>query len=87
MTEKTRRQSEFVTDEEHRLIEVEEARLAVKFGAKKRYSAREHEAIQQELVDAGLDEDDRRDPDAIEAVFRELNATDEAEATRRALVG
>jgi hypothetical protein len=38
---KTRRQAEFVTNEEHRLIEIEEARLAVKFGNKKRFSARE----------------------------------------------
>jgi hypothetical protein len=82
-----RQQSEFVTDEEHRLIEIEEARLVVKFGAKKRYSVREYEAIYQELVDAGLDIDEMRDPDAVEAVFLKLNAIDEAEAARRALVG
>jgi hypothetical protein len=29
----------------------------------------------------------RRDPDAIEAVFRKLNAVDEAEAARRDLCG
>jgi hypothetical protein len=62
-------------------------RLVVKFGDKKRYSDREYEAIYEELVEAGLDDDDRHDPDAIEAVFKELNAIDEAEATRRSLVG
>jgi hypothetical protein len=31
-----RRKSEFVANEEHRLIEIEETRLAVKFGNKKR---------------------------------------------------
>jgi hypothetical protein len=74
-------------DEEQRLLEIEEARLVVKFGDKKRYSDQEREAIHQELVEAGLDDEDRRDPDAIEAVFRKLNAADEAEAARRALVG
>ena len=34
-------------------------------------------------VEAGLDDVARRDPDAIEAVFRELNAVDEAAAARR----
>jgi hypothetical protein len=79
-------QAEFVTDAEQRLLEIEEARLVVKFGDKKRYSAHEHEAIYAELVEAGLDEEDRRDPDAIEAVFKKLNADDEAEAARRDLV-
>ena len=37
------READFVTDEEDRLLEIEEARLAVKFGNKKRYSAREYE--------------------------------------------
>jgi hypothetical protein len=82
-----RRQAEFVTDEEQWLLEIEEARLVVKFGDKKRYSDQEREAIYQELVEAGLDDEDRRDPDAIEAVFRKRNAADEAEAARRALVG
>jgi hypothetical protein len=59
----------------------------VKFGDKKRYSVREYMAIYQELVDAGLDDEDRRNPDAIEAVFRRLNAADEAKAARRALIG
>jgi len=40
----------------------------------------------QELVEAGLDEEARRNPDAIEAVFRKLNADDEAEAARRNLL-
>jgi hypothetical protein len=34
-----------------------------------------------------LDDEARRDPDAIEAVYRKLNAADEAEAARRALGG
>ena len=38
-------------------------------------------------VEAGLDDVARRDPDAIEAVFRELNAVDEAAAARRYFSG
>jgi hypothetical protein len=82
-----RQRSEFVTDEEQRLLEIEEARLVVKFGDKKHYSGRQYEAIYAELVEAGLDDKARRDPDAIEAVFRKLNAADEAEAARRTLGG
>jgi hypothetical protein len=52
----------------------------VKFGEKRRYSASEHEAIYQELVEAGLNHEAMRDPDAIEAVYKNLNAADEAEA-------
>jgi hypothetical protein len=78
-----RGQAEFVTDEEQRLLEIDDMRLVVKFGDKRRYSDRERAAIHQELVAAGLDDVARRDPDAIEAVFRELNAADEAEAARR----
>jgi hypothetical protein len=82
-----RRQAEFVNDEEQRLIEIEDLRLVVKFGDKKRYSDREYEAIYQELVEARLDDEARRNPDAIEAVFKKLNAADEAEAARRDLCG
>jgi hypothetical protein len=82
-----RRQAEFVTDEQQRLLEIEDMRLVVKFGEKKRYSDQECQAIYQELVEAGLDEEARRNPDAIEAVFRKLNADDEAEAARRNLCG
>jgi hypothetical protein len=78
--ERKRPQAEFVTDEEQRLLEIEDMRLVVKFGDKKRYSNSEYEAIYQELVAAGLDDEARRDPDAIEAVFRKLTAVDEAEA-------
>jgi hypothetical protein len=67
--------------------QIKEMRLVVKFGDKKRYSDREHEAIYRELVEAGLDDEARRDPDAIEAVFRKLNAANEAEAARRDLCG
>jgi hypothetical protein len=74
-------QEAFVTDEQQRLLEIEEMRLVVKFGDKKRYSDLEYEAIYEELVEA------RRDPDAIEAVFKELNAADEAIAARRDLGG
>jgi hypothetical protein len=80
-------QGAFVNDEQQRLLEIEDMRLAVKFGDKKRYSDREYEAIYQELVEAGLDDEARRDPDAIEAVFRKLNAVDEAERARRDLCG
>jgi hypothetical protein len=82
-----RRQAEFVTDEEQRLLEIEDMRLVVKFGEKRRYSDRECEAIYEELVAAGLDDEAIRDPDTIEAVYRKLNAADEAEAARRALGG
>jgi hypothetical protein len=82
-----RRQAEFVTDEQQRLLEIEEMRLVVKFGDKKRYSDLEYEAIYEELVEARLDDEARRGPDAIEAVFKELNATDEAETARRNLGG
>ena len=75
----------FVTDEEQRLLKIEEMRLVVKFGDKKRYSDREYEAIYQELVEAGLDDEAWDDLDAIEAVFKKLNAADEAEAARRDL--
>jgi hypothetical protein len=84
---KKRRQAEFVNDEQQRLLEIEDMRLVVKFGEKKRYSDREYEAIYEELVEAGLDDETRRDPDAIEAVFKKLNAADEAEAARRDLGG
>jgi hypothetical protein len=80
-------QGTFVNDEQQRLLEIEEMRLVVKFGDKKRYSDREYEAIYQELAEAGLKDDARRDPDAIEAVFRKLNAADEAETARRYLIG
>jgi len=84
---KTRKrpQPEFITDEQQRLLEIEDARLVVKFGDKRRYSDREREAIRQELVAAGLDDEARRNPDAIEAVFKKLNAVDEAAAARRYL--
>jgi hypothetical protein len=85
MANRNRRQAEFVTDEEQRLIEIEEMRLACKFGDKRRYSEQEREAIYQELVEAGLSVAARRDPDAIEAVFNALNADDEAAAARRDL--
>jgi hypothetical protein len=87
MADRNRPHAEFVTSEEMRLIEIEEARLACKFGNKRRYTDAERQAIHQELADAGLDEEARRDLDAIEAVFRELNAIDEAEKARRDLGG
>jgi replicative DNA helicase len=82
-----RRQAEFVNDAQQRLIEIEDMRLVVKFGDKKRYSDRECEAIYQELAEAGLDDGAMCDADAIEAVFRKLNAADEAIAARRNLGG
>jgi hypothetical protein len=82
-----RRQAEFVNDEQQRLVEIEDMRLVVKFGEKKRYPDQECQAIYQELVEAGLDDEARRDPDAIEALFKELNAADEAERARRDLCG
>jgi len=82
-----RRQAEFVNDEQQRLLEIEDLRLVVKFGDKKGYSDQECQAIYQELVEAGLDDEARRDPDAIEALFKKLNAADEAERARRDLCG
>jgi len=79
-----RRQAEFVNDGQQRLLEIEDMRLVVKFGEKKRYSDQECQAIYQELVEAGLDGEPMRNPDAIEAVFKKLNADDEAETARRA---
>ena len=40
-----------------------------------------------DLLRRGLDDEARRDPDAIEAVFKELDAADEAIAARRDLGG
>jgi hypothetical protein len=82
-----RQQAEFVTDEEQRLLEIEDMRLVVKFGDEKRYSEEEYDAIYQELIEAGLKDKASRDPDAIEAVFKKLNAADEAETARRDLCG
>ena len=39
-----RRQAEFVNDEQQRLLEIEDMRLVVKFGEKKRYSDQECQA-------------------------------------------
>jgi hypothetical protein len=85
MADRNRRQPDFVTDAEQRLIEIEELRLACKFGDKRRYTDAERAAVDQELADAGLDEEARRNPDAVEAVVRRLNADDEAAAARRDL--
>jgi hypothetical protein len=82
-----RRQAEFVNDGQQRLLEIEDMRLVVKFGEKKRYSDQECQAIYQELVEAGLDDEARHNPDVIEAVFKKLNADDEAERARRDLGG
>ena len=84
---KKRPQPELVTDEQQRLLEIEDARLVVKFGDKRRYSDREREAIRQELVAAGLDDVARRDPDAVEAVFKKLNAVDEVIKARSLIMG
>jgi hypothetical protein len=40
-----------------------------------------------ELAEAGLDDEAWDDLDAIEAVFKKLNAADEAETARRDLCG
>jgi hypothetical protein len=87
MKARQRRQTEFVTDEEQQLLEIEDMRLVVKFGDKRRYSDQEREAIYQELVAAGLDDISRRDPDAIEAVFKRLNEVNEAARARSMIMG
>jgi hypothetical protein len=81
------RKPEFVNDVEQRLLEIEDARLAIKFGDKKRYSNQEYEAIRQELIAAGLDDVARRDPDMVESVFRKLNEVDEAAKVRAMIMG
>jgi len=58
-----RPQAEFVNDEQQRLLEIEDMRLVVKLGEKKRYSDQECQAIYQELVEAGLDDEARYNPD------------------------
>ena len=78
------RQRWFFNDEEQRLYELGEMRLAVKFGAKKNYSDSEHEAVYEERVEAGLED---ADLDTIEAFYKKLNAADEAEAPGRDLGG
>jgi hypothetical protein len=60
-----RRQAEFVNDGQQRLLEIEDMRLVVKFGEKKRYSDQECQAIYQELIEAGLNNEAMRDPDAM----------------------
>jgi hypothetical protein len=87
MTKILQPQSEYVDDTEQQLLEIEEARLAVKFGNKRRFSAREYEAIDAELIAAGLDDAARRDPGAVEAVFRKLNQADEVANARRMIMG
>ena len=80
-------QAAFVNDEQQRLLEIEDMRLVVKFGDKRRYSDQEREAIRQELVTAGLDDVARRDLDAVEAVFKKLNAVDEVIKARSLIMG
>ena len=52
---------------------------------RKRYS--DWNMKRSELAEAGLDDEAWDDLDAIEAVFKKLNAADEAETARRDLCG
>jgi hypothetical protein len=56
-------------------------------GQVRRQKALFYEAIYQELAEAGLKDEAWHDLDAVEAVFKKLNAVDEAEAARRDLCG
>ena len=67
----------FVNEWERRMSELEKMRLAGKFGKKKEYSEWECKAMFDELERAGLNEEGS-DLDAIEALFKQLNAADEA---------
>jgi hypothetical protein len=58
----------------------------VKFRDKKRYSDREHEAIYKERVELGSPGGES-DLDAIEALFKRLNAADEAAKAWAAIMG
>ena len=69
--------TEFINDWERRMSELEDMRLAGKFGKKDEYSVCEIEAMIEELQVAGLNEDDS-DLDAIEALFKKLNEADAA---------
>jgi hypothetical protein len=69
--------TEFINDRERRMTELEDMRLAGKFGKKDEYSVWEIEAMIEELQVAGLNEDDS-DLDAIEALFKKLNEADAA---------
>ena len=60
--------TEFINDRERRMTELEDMRLAGKFGKKDEYTVYEIEAMIEELQVAGLNEDDS-DLDAIEALF------------------
>ena len=59
------------------MTELEDMRLAGKFGKKDEYTVYEIEAMIEELQVAGLNEDDS-DLDAIEALFKKLNEADAA---------
>jgi hypothetical protein len=72
-----RKMTEFINDWERRMSELEDMRLAGKFGKKDEYSICEIEAMIEELQLAGFNEDDS-DLDAIEALFKKLNETDAA---------
>jgi hypothetical protein len=49
-----RRQAEFVNDEQQRLLEIEDMRLVIKFGEKKRYSDQDCQAIYRHAVEKVL---------------------------------
>jgi hypothetical protein len=67
----------FVNQWERRMSGLEKMRLVGKFGKKDEYSEWECKAMFEELDRAGLNEEGS-DLDAIEALFKQLNAADEA---------
>jgi hypothetical protein len=74
-------QNWFVNEWERRMSELEKMRLIGKFGKKDEYSEWECKAMFDELERAGLNEEGS-DLDAIEALFKQLNAADEAAKAR-----
>ena len=76
----------FVNEWERRMSELEKMRLIGKFGKKDEYSEWECKAMFDELERAGLNEEGS-DLDAIEALFKQLNAADEAAKARSMIMG
>jgi hypothetical protein len=70
-----------ITEWGRRMTELEDMRLAVKFGKKDEYSDWEIETVCEELSLVGLNAEES-DLDAVEALFKKLNDADEAARAR-----
>ena len=69
--------TEFINDWERRMSELEDMRLAGKFGKKDEYSDWEIETVCEELSLVEIN-GEASDLDAVEALFKKLNEADEA---------